>query len=388
MRIVFVDTYYRRFLRTHYASHPGLETRSYEEQKQSLIAARFGTSDFYSKYLNDLGCEAFDLIANCLPLQRAWLEENAVGASRLALPIPHRFYRVPAIGSALAALPGYLAAVAAQIRFLKPDILYCHDLSFFPGWALRALKPDVKLIVGQIAYLLPPRNFIEGYDLILTSFPHFVQRIRATGIGSEYFRLGFDPRVASALDAVERDIDVSFVGAIGRSHGNAVPLLERLCRESPIRIFGYGIEDVPPKSPIRERYEEEVWGLDMFRVLARSKITLNRHIAVAENHANNMRLYEATGMGALLLTDVKDNLKDLFEPGGEVETYSDADDATAKVNALLRDPKRRADIAAAGRARTLRDHTYQVRMRQLRDILSEYLRAPPRHAAQDMAVRP
>src|SRR5262249_39220782 len=161
--------------------------------------------------------------------------------------------------------------------------------------------------------------------LILTSFPHFVPRIRATGIGSEYFRLGFDPRVASALDGVERDIDVSFVGAVGRSHSNAVPLLERLCRESPIRIFGYGIEDVPPASPIHQRYEKEVWGLDMFRVLARSKITLNRHIAVAENYANNMRLYEATGTGALLLTDVKDNLEDLFEPGSEVETYIDAD---------------------------------------------------------------
>jgi spore maturation protein CgeB len=166
-----------------------------------------------------------------------------------------------------------------------------------------------------------------------------------------------------------------------------VPLLERLCRESPIRIFGYGIEDVPPASPIHERYEKEVWGLDMYRVLARSKITLNRHIAVAENYANNMRLYEATGMGAMLLTDMKDNLKDMFEPGREVETYSDADEAIAKINGLLRDPKRRADIAAAGRARTLRDHTYQMRMHELRDILTDYLRASSRRDARKRMVR-
>jgi spore maturation protein CgeB len=387
MRIVFVDTYYKRFLRTHYANHPALQTRSYEEQKQSLIDARFGTSDFYSKYLNELGCEAIDLIANCLPLQQAWLNENGLGTSRLALPIPHRFYRVPAIGSALAALPGYLSTVAAQIRSLKPDILFCHDLSLFPGWALRTLKPHVKLIVGQIAYLLPPRNFVEGYDLILTSFPHYVQRIRAIGIASEYFRLGFDPRVADALGGVERDIDVSFVGAIGRSHSNALPLIERLCRMSPIRIFGYGIEDVPRASPIHERYEKEVWGLDMFQVLARSKITFNRHIAVAENYANNMRLYEATGMGAVLLTDMKDNLRDLFEPGGEVETYSGPDEAVAKVNALLRNPERCADVASRGQARTMRDHTYQIRMRELRDMVSDYLRASPRHDGPKETVR-
>jgi spore maturation protein CgeB len=373
MRIVFVDTYYKKFLADHYASHPSLKSESYEKQHRSLIDARFGTSDVYSKYLGDLGCEAFDLIANCAPLQSAWSREHGFGAADLALPIPHRFYRVPVLGNALAALPGYVSVVLKQVRSLKPDILYCHDLSFFPKKALESIRPHVRLIVGQIAYVLPPKNFIEGYDLILTSFPHFVARIRAAGIVSEYFRLGFDPRVTEAFDSVERDIDVSFVGAIGRSHRNAVPLLERLCRETPIRIYGYGAEDLPAGSAIRTRYEKEVWGLDMYRVLARSKITLNRHISVAESNANNMRLYEATGMGAMLLTDQKDNLKDLFEPGREVETYSDPDEAAAKILALLRDPERRAAIAAAGQARTLREHTYQRRMQELQGILSGYL---------------
>jgi spore maturation protein CgeB len=374
MRIVFVDTYYKRFLSKHYADHPSLESESYDKQWRSLIDARFGTSDFYSKHLDDLGIEAFDLIANCAPLQSAWLNENGFGSSSLSLPIPHRFYRVPVAGRALAALPGFLSVVAKQIRSLKPDILYCHDLSFFPKSALEALRPHVRLIVGQIAYVLPPPDFVEGYDLILTSFPHFVSRIRANGVASEYFKLGFDPRVADAFDGVPRDIDLSFVGAIGRSHKNAVPLLERLCRETPIRIYGYGIEDLPANSPILTRYENEVWGLDMYRVLAGSKITLNRHIAVAENYANNMRLYEATGMGALLLTDQKDNLKDMFEPGRELETYADPEEAVAKVLALLRNPERVAEIAAAGTARTLRDHTYQARMRELLEILNRYLR--------------
>ena len=40
----------------------------------------------------------------------------------------------------------------------------------------------------------------------------------------------------------------------------------------------------------------------MYNILSRSKISFNRHINVAENNANNMRLYEATGMGSLLLT--------------------------------------------------------------------------------------
>jgi spore maturation protein CgeB len=375
MRIVLVDTYYKRFLTKHYADHPSLDSESYETQWKSLIGARFGTSDFYSKHLNDLGCEAYDLIANCAPLQSAWLKENGLDSSNLNFAVPHRFYRLPMIGGALAALPGFIDVVAKQVRSLKPDVLYCHDLSFFPKSALKELRRHARLIVGQIAYHLPPRSFVQGYDLILTSFPHFVPRIAASGVSSEYFRLGFDPRVASVFADVSRDIDVSFVGALGRSHRNAIPLLERLARETPIRIFGYGAEDLPANSPILQRYEKEVWGLEMYGVLARSKITINRHIGIAQNYANNMRLYEATGMGALLLTDNKDNLRDLFEPGLEVVTYSSPGDAVEKINNLLRHPAELAEIAAAGMARTLREHTYQARMKELLDILSRHLQA-------------
>ena len=42
---------------------------------------------------------------------------------------------------------------------------------------------------------------------------------------------------------------------------------------------------------------------------------------MAKSYANNMRLYEATGVGALLVTDWKENLGEMFEPGKEVVAY-------------------------------------------------------------------
>jgi hypothetical protein len=45
MQIVFVETYYRRFLAKHYAEHPSLESEGYEKEKQSLIDAQFGGSN-------------------------------------------------------------------------------------------------------------------------------------------------------------------------------------------------------------------------------------------------------------------------------------------------------------------------------------------------------
>ncbi len=374
MKIVIVDTYYPAFLSHFYAQQRGLAVADYPTQLRALLNACFGTSDFYSRHLNALGCEAQDLIVNCVPLQQAWALANNVPLSQLALKVPHRLFRLPILGKVLAKLPGLMDVAIAQIRAAKPDVLYCQDLSFFPGEVLLELKQYVRLIVGQIACPLPPESFLKGYDLILTSFPHFVDRLRAIGVVSEYFRIGFDERVLSLLGKIDKDIGFSFVGGISRHHSGAIPLLEYLAEHTDMRVFGYGAGSLPSTSPIRQCHGGEVWGLDMYRTLARSRITLNRHIDVAENYANNMRLYEATGVGAMLLTDRKDNLHELFDIGREVVAYSSKEEAAELVRYYLDHPEEAATIAQAGQARTLREHTYAQRMQELVLILKCHLR--------------
>lgn len=373
MRIAILDTYYAKFLAAHYAANPQLAGTSYAAQHADLLNQVFGTSDFYSRHLRELGCEAQDLIVNCIPLQASWARENGVDYSALALKIPHRLFRLPVVGPALARLPGLVELATAQIQAFRPDVLYCQDLSFFPPEVLGKLRSHVKLIVGQIASPLPPDAFLKAYDLVLTSFPHFVPRLRALGVASEYFRIGFDTRVLDLLGSVSKDIDASFVGGISRHHGNAVPLLEYLAGHTPIQFFGYGAKTLPRSSLIRQRHHGEVWGLNMYRALARSRVTLNRHIGVAENYANNMRLYEATGVGSLLITDRKSNLGELFELDREVVAYSSQEEAVELIHYYLAHPEKAEEIARAGQARTLREHTYSRRMQELVPILEQYL---------------
>ncbi len=373
MKIVVVDTYYPAFLARFYERQGGLAAADYWTQLQTLLNACFGTSDFYSRHLNALGCEVQDLVVNCVSLQQAWAKANNVPFSPMLMEVPHRLFRVPVLGKIFANLSGQMDVAVAQIKAAKPDVLYCHDLFFFPGEVLRELKQHVRLIVGQIACPLPPKSFLKGYDLILTSFPHFVDSLRSLGIASEYFRIGFDERVLSLLGQVDKEIDFSFVGGISRHHGGAIPLLEYLSENNSMRLFGYGADNLPSASSIRQRHGGEVWGLDMYRALARSRITLNRHINVAENNANNMRLYEATGVGAMLLTDRKDNLHELFEVGREVVAYSSKEEAGELVRHYLDHPDEAAQIAQAGQARTLREHTYAQRMQELVPMLKRHL---------------
>jgi len=111
----------------------------------------------------------------------------------------------------------------------------------------------------------------------------------------------------------------------------------------------------------------------MYGALARSRVTLNRHIDTAENNANNMRLYEATGVGTMLITDMKDNLHELFDIGKEVVAYSSPEEAADLIRYYLAHDDQAQAIARAGQARTLQEHTYEGRMRELVPILQRYL---------------
>ena len=77
----------------------------------------------------------------------------------------------------------------------------------------------------------------------------------------------------------------------------------------------------------------------------------------------------------MLVTDWKENLHEIFEPGREVIAYRTPEECVEMVGYYLQHEKERAAIAAAGQARTLRDHTYRGRMEQLTAILERYLPA-------------
>ena len=112
----------------------------------------------------------------------------------------------------------------------------------------------------------------------------------------------------------------------------------------------------------------------MYEILRRSKITLNFHIDLAEDWANNMRLYEATGSGALLLTDQKRNLAEIFVPGEHVAAYTSAEDCVRQIESLLGDDARRERIAAAGQAHAIATQNYFLRTAEIA-ALAEALRS-------------
>lgn len=358
MRLLIVDTCYPAFLAAHYSASPGLEREPYAVQWRALMDTFFGTADSYSHFLGELGHPAHEVVVNCVPMQRAWAREHGLTSHGV-----RRLFEQHVSGSEI---------IRRQVEDFRPDVLYVQNLSALSPPLLRELGRG-RLVVGQIASEVPHPEQLEPFDLVLTSFPHYVPRFLARGIASEYFRIGFDPRALAAVGEVERDLDVVFVGSLSRGqHGLGNAVLAHAAGKLPLSVWGTGIDDWPRDAPIRGAYRGEAWGRDMLRVFARARIVLNRHIDVAEDNANNMRLFEATGMGALLLTDSKSNLEDLFSPGREVIAYEDVGDLVRRAGAYLEDVPGRERVANAGQRRTLGEHSYAHRMKELIPILERY----------------
>ncbi|HET9942385.1 MAG TPA: glycosyltransferase, partial [Terriglobia bacterium] len=367
-------------------------------QLQVRVDSLFNVGDFYSRNLCSQGHEARDLHINNEILQATWARENLTAATAgpssglKALRETVRRHRSNPLIRAVRPLlepfatklngkQNLLNILSAQIRHYRPDVILNQSVQWIPDGFLMQFKPGVKLIAGQIASPLSPDKKLADYDLMVSSLPNFVQRFRSHGLKAELVRLAFEDTILARLPHRKPSIDVSFVGTLSADHESRRTLLETVGKNLDLRIWGRIDPSWAVDSPVRRHHRGDAWGKEMYTILQESRITLNYHIDLAENYANNLRLFEATGVGTLLLTDNKSNIHDLFEPGKEVAVYNSPEECMELARYYVEHESERDAIAKAGQKRTLQGHTYKLRMRELAALLERELRSNTRGAA-------
>ena len=392
MRILVLNADYPRFLAWFYRRQPGLENTPYATQMAARNASLFGVADFYSRNFAALGHPAAEIHVNNPWLQAAWAREHGIATEAPEPP--------GAIGRK--APPAWLQRVVtpfkpilrplarkvglsprldtqaenillAQIEEFRPDLVLNQDIFHIDTNLVQRIKGiGNPILVGQVG-LLPPRGEDWSvYDLMISQLPSVVRSFRALGVRSEVCHLAFEPAILDALpEAPAADIDVSFVGTVSSDHRQRIALLLAVAERYDLKLWGNLPQALPASSPLHRCFQGEVWGTDMYQVLRRSRITLNSHIDLAGREAGNMRLFEATGVGAFLLTDFKDNLDTLFAPGREVAVWRSTDDCLKAVGRAIGDDNGRAAIARAGQAKTMAQHTYRHRVSQLLGFVEE-----------------
>jgi hypothetical protein len=390
MRVLILNADYPRFLSWLYSRHPGLEARSYAEQMGARNASLFGVADFYSRSFAALGHPAADVHVNNLWLQSAWAREHGMTLDTGADLGASRKQRLPGwLQRTIAPLKPALRPLArrlglsprlseqtegvllAQIEEFKPDLVLNQDVFYVTTGLVRRIRDmGVRVVIGQVGIEPTKGEDWGAYDLMLSQLPRVVRAFRAADVRAEVSHLAFEPAVLDALPAPPSpDVDVSFVGSVSEDHRERIALLEFIAERHDLKLWGNISSSLPATSPLRRCFQGEVWGSEMYQVLRRARINLNSHIDIAGDEAGNMRLFEATGVGAFLLTDFKQNLHTLFEPDRDVFTWRTPEDCSAAIGRYLGDEKSRAAIAANGQKRTLADHTFRGRVQDILQLV-------------------
>ena len=385
MKILIINTDYPAFLDSMYSSHPGLAEAAYEEQMRVRNESLFGVADFYSSNLCALGHEAWDVHANNTAMQNAWAGEHGIAVEEPGLlerarpiaaasPLKHlKPVLRPLVRAVFGTPQPSFNVLAAQIRHYKPDVVLNQAMDEIPNAFFHELRGEIPLMAGQVASPLIQQKTFPSYDLVVSSLPHFVNYFQTQGIASELNRFAFEPAILERLQAENKSYDATFVGSLSPHHRARVDLIETIARLIDVDIWGQGAEAFPADSPIRRRHHGPAWGVEMFQILHDSRITLNHHIGIAEDYANNMRLFEATGAGAMLITDHKSNLREMFEPEKEVVTYRSPAECLEAIRHYMDHEDERKAVALAGQRRTMREHNYRIRMQELAEILTRHL---------------
>jgi spore maturation protein CgeB len=78
--------------------------------------------------------------------------------------------------------------------------------------------------------------------------------------------------------------------------------------------------------------------------------------------AVNQRIFDVPAAGAFIITDWREQMENLFEPGKEVICFHSPEEVQDLLKHYLRHPQERKKIIAAARKRVLAQHCYEHRL--------------------------
>lgn len=189
----------------------------------------------------------------------------------------------------------------------------------------------------------------ENLDLVLTTSSETCIWYSIEGCPAIYWPLASDPKLFYKKNAIERDIDVLF---IGNRYGIRSKIVKKLI-SAGINVTTYG-QGWPNGSAT---FEESI------SLSNRAKIILGIGTV---GHCSNLftmklRDFDAPMSGALYITHRNPDLTSLFTEGEEIEFYLTIEEAISKIKFYLNNPNELKRIAFNGQIKALEKFTWKDR---------------------------
>jgi len=228
-------------------------------------------------------------------------------------------------------------------------------------------------------------NFAHHYEYIFTNelscLPVYLER----GHNANYLPLGvsrsiFYPKAVEPAFHTE----VCFIGTSGSNRLTLMDQIAPYLSNKNVIISGWFWERLHNFNLLKDKIRHDKlqfpnWmnSEETLSYYNGTKICLNMHRDPDETlnsrrlpaYSMNPRTFEICASGAFQLTDIRNELPNLYTLGYEIETYSSADELVEKIEYYLTHEEQRKKIALRGYHRTIRDHTYENRLFQMLQII-------------------
>lgn len=357
-RFLQVNTFYPDYLADFYAARPHLQDAPYDAQMNALLDDEFSGTHIWTRVLTAHGFETLNVISNNPYSQRAWLREHGYPVGE-KVDVAYTTLR--------------------QIHDFAPDVFYTNDVVTFHTGFFNAVEKRPPVVAGWRGFPLPATSDLSAYDLILTSFDRMFAEAKAKGAKRvERFHPGFPDSSPVLREPREMKYDVVISGSVTPQHLRRIQLIDMIAamsQETPGFSLGLFTARAQPLSTLAQSMNKGArWGLEMLRSIRNGRILVNIDVDAFDGQPPNMRLIEATGAGAFLLTTHHPELASFFEPGEEIETFRTPQELAAKISYYLTMPERADDIARRGQQRCMREHAHSVRAGWFASIMRDALR--------------
>ncbi len=235
-----------------------------------------------------------------------------------------------------------------------------------PAPLVRASCPVIGVVIDAHQQLEPRLGYARYCDhVFVVQLDYMADFAALPHASTHWLPLGCDPDI-HFVTGLDRTIDVSFVGKLGRPGSVRHAILSRV-----LPAFD------------TNNYARSHTPREMGKIYSRSKIVFNKSI----NGDLNMRFFEGLAAGALLVTDrIGNGLDRMGTDGVHYVTYDTADEAIDKIRHYLAHDAEREAIARAGQQLVFASHTYAHRLSEILKIVASQsqARAPARDAPRSL----
>jgi len=258
-----------------------------------------------------------------------------------------------------------------------------------------ALGADCEIIINLDSYLVPSvvtrlRNsgarvafwfpdhvanlrrqlmLLAPYDAIFFKEPFLTDRLRAMlDLPVYYLPEACNPRWHRPVAQAGTE---PYLVIAGNMYPSRVRLLDRLIAKGiPLRLYGAGFPRWIGETACRGAHTGRILVREEKARIFRSAAGVLNTLNLAEVSGVNVRLFEAAGCGAAVLTEFRPTVPDLFAVGKEVLAFHDFDDLVEQATRLLNERGLTARLGDAAAQRAHRDHTYDLRITTILEKLS------------------